>query len=128
MKLGLAHGTMAGKAPDVIEGLKRYNIMVPIQITRALRSEPRIIDFYYGPEGYEFLAPVKSLLDAGVLVVGETHQAGGRPDLYFDGHLDSYINRELHIHGEEYTPQEGVDRIVALKLMTIRSAEFFACR
>ncbi len=124
MKLGLAHGTMVGTIPDVIEGLKRYNIMVPIQITRALRSEPRVIDFYYGPEGYEFLAPVKSLLDAGVLVVGETHTAGGRPNVYFEGHLDSYVNRELHLHGEKFTPDEGVHRIVALKLMTIRSAEF----
>lgn len=124
MRLALAHGTMVGTVPDVIQGLKRYNIMVPIQITRALRDEPAVIDFYYGPEGYEFLAPVNSLLEAGVMVVGETHQAGGRPDLVFNPHLDSYINRELHIHGEAFTPDEGVDRVVALKLMTIRAAEY----
>jgi imidazolonepropionase-like amidohydrolase len=124
MRLALAHGTMVGTVPDVIAGLKKYNIMVPIQITRALRDEPAVIDFYYGPEGYEFLAPVNSLLEAGVKVVGETHNAGGRPDLVFNPHLDSYVNRELHLHGEAFTPDEAVDRVVALKLMTIRAAEY----
>jgi predicted amidohydrolase YtcJ len=124
MRLGLAHGTMVGTVPDVVAGLLKYNIFVPIQITRALRNEPQIIDYYYGPEGYEFMAPVKSLLEAGVKVVGETHAAGGRPNLYFEGHLDSYVNRELHLHKEVMTPDEAIDRVIALKLMTIRTAEF----
>ncbi len=69
MRILMAHGTMVGKQPDVIAGLKRYNIIVPMQILRALTDEPAVIDMFYGPEGYEFLAPMKSLIDAGVRVI-----------------------------------------------------------
>ena len=74
------------------------------------------------------MAPVKSLLDAGVLVVGETHTAGGRPNLYFDSHLDSYINRELNIHGEKMTPQEGCSSDRCLEADDYSICRVFACR
>lgn len=119
MRILMAHGTMVGKQPDVIAGLKRYNIIMPFQILRALTDEPPVIDTFYGPEGYEFLAPVKSLIDAGVRVAVETHSAGP-PDLLFR-HMPALVTRTAA--GRTSTPEEGVDRVVALKMFTISNSE-----
>jgi len=118
MRILMAHGTMVGKQPDVIAGLKRYNIIIPFQILRALTDEPPVIDTFYGPEGYEFLAPVKSLIDAGVRVAVETHSAGP-PDLLFR-HMPALVTRTAA--GRTSTPEEGVDRVVALKMFTYANA------
>ena len=119
MRILMAHGTMVGKQPDVIAGLKKYNIIIPFQILRALTDEPPVIDTFYGPEGYEFLAPVKSLIDAGVRVAVETHSAGP-PDLLFR-HMPALVTRTAA--GRTSTPEEGVDRVVALKMFTYSNAE-----
>ena len=119
MRILMAHGTMVGKEPDVIAGLKKYNIIVPMQIRRALTMEPNIIDTFYGPEGYEFLAPMKSLIDAGVRVAAETHSAGP-PDLLFR-HMPLFVTRSAA--GRTSVPEEAVDRVVALKLFTYANAE-----
>ena len=119
MRILMAHGTMVGKEPDVIAGLKRYNIIIPMQIRRALTSEPNIIDTFYGPEGYEFLAPMRSLIDAGVRVAAETHSAGP-PDLLFR-HMPLFVTRTAA--GRTSAPEEAVDRVVALKLFTYANAQ-----
>jgi predicted amidohydrolase YtcJ len=119
MRILMAHGTMVGKQPDVIAGLKKYNIIMPFQILRALTDEPPVIDTFYGPEGYEFLAPVKSLIDAGVRVAVETHSAGP-PDLLFR-HMPALVTRTAA--GRTHTPEEAVDRVVALKMFTVSNSE-----
>ncbi len=119
MRILMAHGTMVGKQPDVIAGLKRYNIIIPFQILRALTDEPPVIDTFYGPEGYEFLAPVKTLIDAGVRVAVETHSAGP-PDLLFR-HMPALVTRTAA--GRTHTPEEGVDRVVALKMFTVSNSQ-----
>ncbi|MDH3546505.1 MAG: amidohydrolase family protein, partial [Gammaproteobacteria bacterium] len=119
MRILMAHGTMVGKQPDVIAGLKRYNIIIPFQILRALTDEPPVIDTFYGPEGYEFLAPVKTMIDAGVRVAVETHSAGP-PDLLFR-HMPALVTRTAA--GRTSTPEEGVDRVVALKMFTYSNAQ-----
>ncbi|MGY8814888.1 MAG: amidohydrolase family protein [Gammaproteobacteria bacterium] len=119
MRILMAHGTMVGKEPDVVAGLKRYNIIIPMQIRRALTYEPNVIDTFYGPEGYEFLAPMKSLIDAGVRVAAETHSAGP-PDLLFR-HMPLFVTRTAA--GRTSAPEEAVDRVVALKLFTYANAQ-----
>lgn len=140
MGLGLAHGTMAGK-PSVVEGdlfeqVKDLNIFVPINVARALRDEPSTVIDRYGEEALEFLAPVKSLLDAGVPVVGESEnfmRKGADPTWYFEV-INAYVNRFTAKEKSNpeagdtdvWVPEEGIDRVKALKLITIRSAEFLA--
>ncbi|MGK0296498.1 MAG: hypothetical protein ACI9XC_000087 [Gammaproteobacteria bacterium] len=119
MRILMAHGTMVGKEPDVVAGLKRFNIIIPMQIRRALTYEPNVIDTFYGPEGYEFLAPMKSLIDAGVRVAAETHSAGP-PDLLFR-HMPLFVTRTAA--GRTSAPEEAVDRVVALKLFTYANAQ-----
>ena len=132
MRNGFAHGTMTGALPEVVADLKKYNLYLPINLRRALAIEPASIDQHYGEAGYAFLAPVKTLLDQGVNVVGEAEIVLPNPSTYI-GLLDIYVNREIGEDGQVpdvagsgtvYSPDEGVNRVVALKLFTHKSAEF----
>ena len=133
---GFAHGTMTGAVPAVVAGLVKYNIFVPINLRRALAIEPDNVRQNYGEPGWKFLGPIKTLLDAGVKVVGEGEIGHPTPETYFDL-MDVYVNREMEKgletertapetfgEGEIFSPEEGVDRVVAMKLFTYRSAEF----
>ncbi len=115
---GFAHGTMTGAVPDVVDLAVKYNLYIPIALGRSLRIEPDNCRQNYVEACFDFLGPVKTLLDAGVKVVGESAS--------FD-QMDIMVNRTLldgdHA-GETFLPEEGIDRIVALKLFTYRSAEF----
>ncbi len=132
MRNGFAHGTMTGALPDVVADLVKYNLYLPINLRRALAIEPTNIEQHYGEPGYAFLGPVKTLLDAGVNVVGEAEIVLPNPRTYV-GLLDIYVNREIGEDGQVpekagdgtvYLPDEAVDRVVALKLFTRMSAEF----
>ena len=132
MRNGFAHGTMTGALPEVVADLKKYNLYLPINARRALAIEPANIDQHYGEPGYAFLAPIKTLLDQGVNVVGEAEIVLPNPSTYL-GLLDIYVNREIGDDGQVpdvagsgtvYGPEEGIDRVVALKLFTHKSAEF----
>jgi len=134
---GFAHGTLTGAVPDVVAAMVKYNIYLPVDAARSLAIEPDGIRKNYGEPGWKFLAPVKTLLDAGVKVVGEAEVVSTNPDTYFN-RMDVYVNREIKNEdrgdygppegpdetGTVYVPEEGVDRVVALKLFTHRSSEF----
>jgi hypothetical protein len=132
MRNGFAHGTMTGALPDVVEDLVKYNLYLPINARRSLDIEPDNIRQHYGEPGWAFLSPIKTLLDQGVKVVGEAEIGHPNPETYFDL-FDVYVNREVGDDGQApakagegtvYGADEGVDRVVALKLFTYRSAEF----
>ena len=101
---------------------------------RALVCDPEILGGTPVFEGTR--VPVKTLLDAGVKVVGEAEVVRTNPETYFN-RMDVYVNREIsneelgdygppEVPGEGtvYVAEEGVDRVVALKLFTHRSSEF----
>ncbi len=132
MRNGFAHGTMTGALPEIVADLKKYNLYVPINLRRALAIEPANIDQHYGEPGYAFLGPVKTLIEQGVNVVGEAEIVLPNPSTYI-GLLDIYVNREIGDDGQVpdvagsgtiYGADEGIDRVVALKLFTHKSAEF----
>jgi predicted amidohydrolase YtcJ len=133
---GFAHGTMTGAVPDVVASMVKYNLFLPINLRRALAIEPDNVRQNYSEEGWKFIGPVKTLLDAGVMVVGESETGHPNPETYF-AILDVFVNREMSKEGGEergppakfgegevFSPEEGVGRVVALKLFTYRSAEF----
>jgi hypothetical protein len=133
---GFAHGTLTGAVPDVVESMLKYNLYLPINVRRSLAIEPQNIQQNYGEAGWKFLAPIKTLIDAGANVVGEGLIGEATPETYFDI-FDVHVNREISPGVDEnrmptekygdgivYVPEEGVDRVVALKLFTYRSAEF----
>lgn len=125
------HGDMLGAVPDVVESMKKYNLYMPINLRATLQREPPTIRQYYGEPGWEFMGPVKTLLDAGVKVVGESEIGEPTPETYLDV-LDVYVNREVNEEGwppspdeksQVYNPDERINRVIALKLFTYRAAE-----
>jgi predicted amidohydrolase YtcJ len=126
LRIGFAHGGAIGKMPDVIEIMKDYNFYVPIAPNDVAASVDQVKR--YGPEGLEFLAPAKTLLEAGVKVVGE-HGGDMQPDLYFNA-LDLFVNRRIRDsdapveEGLIVMPEEAVSRATALRLYTSRAAEW----
>ena len=126
LRIGFAHGGAIGKMPDVIEIMKEYNFYVPIAPNDVAASLGQVTR--YGPEGLEFLAPAKTLLESGVKVVGE-HGGDMRPDLYFNA-LDLFVNRRVRRSedpvdtGEIVMPEEAVSKATALRLYTSRAAEW----
>ncbi len=126
LRIGFAHGGAVGKIPDVIEIMKDYNFYVPIRPSDVAESLVQVKR--YGPEGLEFLAPTKTLLEAGVKVVGE----GGHeltPSIYFRD-LSMFITRRIKdpsdvgVEGELVMPEEAIDRVAALRLYTSRASEW----
>ena len=127
MRIGFAHGGAVGKIPDVMEIMKDYNFYVPLQpndVAASLKQVKR-----YGPEGLEFLAPTRTLIESGVNVVGETEYSRPRPDIYFNA-LDMFVNRRVRHEsepleaGEIVMPEEAVSRATALRLYTTKAAEW----
>jgi predicted amidohydrolase YtcJ len=123
---GFAHGTMTGAVPDVVAAMVKYNLHLPINLRRALSIEPDNCRQNYVEACINFIGPVKTLLDAGVKVVGEGGEGSmgtSNPQVYFDV-MGTYVNRRVGADGEIFAPGEAVDRVIALKLFTYRSAEF----
>ncbi len=132
MRNGFAHGTLTGALPDVVAQMKKYNLYLPINLRRALAIEPTNIEQHYDESGWAFLGPVRTLIEQGVNVVGEAEIVLPNPRTY-PGLLDIYVNREIGDDGQVpevagtgtvYGADEGIDRVVALKLFTHKSAEF----
>jgi hypothetical protein len=126
LRIGFAHGGAIGKMPDVIEIMKDFNFYVPIAPNDVAASLDQVRR--YGPEGLEFLAPAKTLLEAGVNVVGE-HGGDYQPGLYFNA-FDLFVNRRVRTSDtpiEEamiVMPDEAVSRATAMRLYTSRAAEW----
>ena len=117
MRHGFSHGTMLGKVPEMVDMAVKYNLYLPIDVERSLTDETEAIPEFYGPEGFEFLSPVKSLLDAGVKVLADTG-GGSLHD------VEVFVTR-VHPHtGEVFNPEERVDRVTSFKLHSIAPAEF----
>jgi predicted amidohydrolase YtcJ len=112
MRHTFAHGTLLGHDPRLHEIAKKYNFTLVVDPHRGFTDEPGFVDRYLGGDRCQ-IAPIKSALDAGVNVAVEF---GG-----FEG-LEAIVSRKSARTGEIICPQEAVDRVVALKLVTIMAA------
>ncbi|MCH8095516.1 MAG: amidohydrolase family protein [Proteobacteria bacterium] len=112
---GFSHGTMMGKVPEVMAMARKYNLYLPVDVARSIRDETEAIDAFYGPEGYEFQAPIASMIDAGVKVLAD--------DASFED-VGVFVTRNNPDTGKTMQPKERVDRVTSYKLHTIVPAEF----
>ena len=71
LHLTVEHGTVIGKLPDVMAGLKKYGITISAGPPRLLRYPDYLKD--YGPAITPFMLPIKTWLDHGIKVVGQNH-------------------------------------------------------
>ncbi|MCZ6609811.1 MAG: amidohydrolase family protein, partial [Alphaproteobacteria bacterium] len=112
---GFSHGTMMGKVPEVMAMARKYNLYLPVDVARSIRDETEAIDEFYGPEGYEFQAPIASMIDAGVKVLAD--------DASFED-VEVFVTRHNPDSKKTMQPKEKIDRVTSYKLHTIVPAEF----
>ncbi len=112
---GFSHGTMIGKVPEIMAMARKYNFYLPVDVGRSIRDESAAINEFYGPEGYEFQAPIASMIDAGVHVLAD--------DASFKD-VEVFVTRYDPDTKKTMQPKEKIDRVTSYKLHTIIPAEF----
>jgi predicted amidohydrolase YtcJ len=114
------HCTMNPR-PDQIPKLKNLGIIVSCAPKYIEATSPRALRDY-GEKYVDWVAPVKSLINAGVRTVLEID------DRNIDEHgtvfyyLDLLVNRE--VEGKIYAGKERINRVLALKMSTTWAAEY----
>jgi predicted amidohydrolase YtcJ len=127
LRTTLEHNILLGNVPDVIAGLKKFGVIINVNMGMLGGVPLNMKD--YGPELEEFAMPVKTWIDEGIRV---TFEGGGRWDP-----IHTLITREVTVKdfgvdpepGEVpevvvLLPDEGVDRVTALKMTTSWAAEY----
>ena len=116
LRLTLEHNEALGTKPDVIEGLKKYGIILSVHPNRLFRAPDYIRD--YGPAAEQFMQPIKTWLDQGVKVVGQTHRYRNI------GYIWTLPITRRIIDGKVVLPEEAIDRVTVLKMWTRWAAEY----
>ncbi|MBI2823036.1 MAG: amidohydrolase family protein [Acidobacteria bacterium] len=117
----LEHNALLGKLPDVIEGLKKYGIIVNVNTGNFAEVPPLIQD--YGEKLREFAMPVKTWINNGIRV---TFEASG---MNFWRPIHALVTRKTPV-SRTYPepvlllPEEAVDRVTALKMATTWASEY----
>jgi len=104
---------------DLIQKLKEYDAILSCA-PRYIKTAPLYIRDY-GPEIESAIVPLKSLMDAGVRVVGQI-DSSDPADVGAFYHLWLATTRE--VDGKVITPNERLDRVIALKMWTTWAAEY----
>ncbi|MBI4443141.1 MAG: amidohydrolase family protein [Acidobacteria bacterium] len=107
------HCITIGALPDIVAKWKEYNFYLGCDPT-MLNVIPSFLEDY-GPQGERFVLPIKTWLDNGIKVVGQTGT---------DPFWGMYLMVTRNLRGRVFQPQQRVDRITALKMYTIWAAEF----
>ena len=115
LRLTVEHAPVISSLPDIVEGLKRYGIIVSAGPNHFKAAPDYVRD--YGPNVVPFLAPIKTLMDKGVKVVGQVHGYRGIGDAWM-----MFMTRE--VNGKTYLPQEALDRVTVLKMWTRWAADY----
>jgi len=116
MRLTVEHAEALGKKPDVIEGLKKYGIIVSVHPPRLFRTRDYVED--YGEAVLPFMEPVKTWLNAGIKVVGQMERYTNV------GYVWTILMTRDIGEGMKVLPEEALDRETVLKMWTRWAAEY----
>lgn len=119
------HCNLIGKAPDIIQGLKDYGIILSCGPNYLHDTRDWIKD--YGPQIEPFILPFKTWLDSGVKLVGQHFGARARdqgtarfqPPFYL-----MWLSATRKYDGEVWQPEERIDRVQALKMYSTWASEY----
>ncbi|MBI4442116.1 MAG: amidohydrolase family protein [Acidobacteria bacterium] len=114
MRMTMEHVPAAGAVPDIVAGLKKYNIYLSASPGYFMGAPDFVED--YGPKVIPFLMPLKTLITQGVKVVGQNSPRNvGRLWLRF-------MTRQ--VPGGTYLPEEALDRVMVAKMWTTWASEY----
>ena len=117
------HCNLIGKQPDVIEGLKKYGIILSCG-PDLIREAPEWVKDY-GPDIERFILPFNTWIKSGVKLVGQhigfSRPGTGnfRPPFYW---FWQAVTRKYD--GKVWQPDERIDRVHALKMWTSWASEY----
>lgn len=115
-RLTVEHAEALGQLPDIIEGLKKYGIIVSVHPPRLFRTRDYLAD--YGPKVMPFMEPVKTWLDSGVEVVGQMERYTNV------GYIWTILMTRDIGEGMKVNPEQALDREVVLKMWTKWAAKY----
>jgi predicted amidohydrolase YtcJ len=121
LRMTLDHNILLGNVPDVMEGIKKYGIIINVNTSQLGDIRENIKD--YGEVLLKFTMPTKTWLEQGVRV---TFEAGGND---FWTPIYDLVTRNIPvIRGSEerlpLVPEEAIDRVSALKMATTWASEY----
>jgi predicted amidohydrolase YtcJ len=110
--------------PDQMPKLKEYGWMISCNGSIVERSAPWLK--VYGMKYAKWISPVKSLIAAGVQTVYENEESWFGdpevPDTYLQGAM--FLLTRKTKNGESYAPEEAIDRVTLMKMMTSWASEY----
>jgi predicted amidohydrolase YtcJ len=121
--------------PEQMPRLKDLNWIVSCNGAFIKRSTPYLK--IYGEQYGKWIAPIKSLIDAGVRVVYENEESWSAPPdaKHPSGHLsedpNTYFGSAVLLitrrndQGQIVAPEERIDRVTLMKMMTVWQSEYF---
>ncbi len=106
--------------PDQIPRLQKLGIYMSCNGRYLDRTYPVLEQ--YGMQYAKWVVPAKSLIDAGVRIVFEIDSHGAQTYGTFDW-ITPFVTRKTRA-GQPVSPEEKIDRVLALKAATIWAAEY----
>ncbi len=124
------HCDVIGQQPDILEGLKKYGIILSCGAD-YLRYAPGFVEDY-GPAIEPFILPFRTWIESGVKLVGQHYGAGsmgqGGEGSVGGGLQPPFFQQWLAVtrkpEGKVWQPEERIDRVHALKMFTSWAAEY----
>jgi predicted amidohydrolase YtcJ len=122
------HCDLIGKSPDIIAGLKKYNIMMSCGPDLLEFNTTWIMDYLPFNEAEHmrtFMMPYKTWIEQGVNIVGQHYGSGAfssenrQPPFYIP-----WLTMSRMARGWIWAPEEKVDRVHALKMWTRWAARY----
>lgn len=106
--------------PDQIPRLKKLGFYMSCNGRYLDRTYPVLEQ--YGMQYQKWVVPAKSIIDAGVRMVFEIDSHGAQSYGVFDW-ITPFVTRKTR-DGQPVSPEEKIDRVLALKAATVWAAEY----
>jgi predicted amidohydrolase YtcJ len=128
LRTTLEHNFLLGNVPDVIEGLKKFGVILNVKLRHLAEAPPLIRD--YGEQLRSFAMPVKTWINHGIRVTLESEGSDSWTPIY------SLVTRKMpksyfrdstpdpDAPEWQILPEEAIDRVTALKMATIWASEY----
>ena len=124
LRLTLEHNALLGLVPDVMEGIKKYGIILNVRTDHLGDVMENVKDYGDVLITKKFTLPVKTWMNEGIRVTFEA--PGLNPWLV----IHELVTRLIPVDGRGGTdlqpmlPEEAIDRVTALKMETTWASEY----